>query len=93
MKSNKYWKNRETELSLQIGQDVYDLCVIHSGHILHKTCGTLPEDSEPEDLEVETHGLAYCYKNSVKMTEKDSKDFSDKYDGLIGDEILSKLLD
>lgn len=93
MKSNKYWKNRETELSLQIGQDVYDLCAIHSGHILRDTRGAFPEDSEPEDVEINVHKLAYCYKNSVKMTERDSRDFSDKYDGLIGDEILSKLLD
>lgn len=92
MQSNKHWKSRETELSIQIGQDIYDLCAIHSGHVLSSTCGVFPEDSEPEDVEIEIHNLAYCYKNSVKITEKDSKDFLDKYDGLIGDEILSKLL-
>jgi len=94
MSKGKSWRNNETEITLHVDDlNSYELCAIHSGFISPTIYGLYPEDTIPEELEIEIHGLAYGYKNNSQMTELELQDFLDKYEGLIGDEILSKFLD
>lgn len=86
------WQNKQSEISLQISEDSYEIVAEHSGYIAPARCG-LPEDSSPEEMEIEIHRLASGYKDGHKMTDEELISFLDKYDGLIGDEILSEILD
>lgn len=88
----KAWRNKETEISLQIGEDVYEIMARHSGYIEPESFG-LPEDSLPEEVEIEIHWLIGGRKNNQEMTNDELDYFLEKYDGMIGDEILSKILD
>lgn len=84
------WKNIETTLTLEIGQDVFEIVAIHSGSITPERFGLYPEDSSPEECDVEIHQLSSGYKNNAEMSESELEEFAEKYDGLIGDEILNK---
>lgn len=88
----KAWRYKETEISFQVGDDCYNLIVEHSGHIEPARYGP-PEDALPEDVDIEIHRLLSGCKNGCEITGTELISFLDKYDGLIGDEILSKILD
>lgn len=88
----KTWQNKHSEISLQISEDSYEIVAEHSGHIEPARYG-LPEDSSPEEVEIEIHRLTSGYKDGRAMTDEELIAFLDKYEGLIGDEILSEILD
>ena len=86
------WQNKQSEISLQISEDSYEIVAEHSGHIEPARYGST-EDSSPEEVEIEIHRLVFGCKDGSKMTDEELISFLDKYDGLIGDEILSEILD
>ena len=88
----KAWQNKQSEISLLIGEDSYEIVAEHSGHIEPARYG-LPDDSSPEEAEVEIHRLVSGCKDGREMSAEELVSFLDKYEGLIGDEILLENLD
>ena len=87
----KAWQNKQSEISLLIGENSYEIVAENSGHIEPARYGS-PEDSLPEEAEIDIHRLALGRKDEREMSDEELISFLDKYDGLIGDEILSEIL-